>query len=315
MRNTINILLALPLGLALLACKPTPEPVDPEPPVAPTSKELVEKIDDTTITLPIAEDPSITYAAWFRVGSANDPEGKEGLAYLTAQMLAEGGTQAHTWPEIVELLYPMAAGWSVSVDREMTVFSGRAHVDTAADFQKLLIAQWTTPAFDAKDFERLRSETLEYLKTTLRYASDEDLGKAGLEWFVFEGSNYAHPVVGTVAGLEAITLADVEEFYRTQYTANNVVFAIGGDFEAKDQAVLEATRGMLPEGAPAKPLVREPEPITGKQVLLIHKPGATRRSRSATRCRSAGGEKDFYALWLANSWLGEHAIRRATCFR
>ena len=37
-----------------------------------------------------------------------------------------GGTTKHPWQEIVELLFPMAAGWGVRVDREMTTIGGRS---------------------------------------------------------------------------------------------------------------------------------------------------------------------------------------------
>lgn len=302
-----NLAIWIP-ALALLACKPAPliEP-DKGGSVEQTETESAVAFDNSSIELPVPEDPSISYAAWFRVGSQDDPPGKEGLAWLTARMLAEGGTKSHTWPAIVELLYPMAASWRISVDREMSVIEGRSHVDTAADYEALLVQQWTAPAFDALDFERLRSEGLSYLETTLRYSSDEELGKAGLEWFVFGGTRYAHPSVGTVAGLSAITLDDVREFHRTHYTADRVVFAIGGRYGSTSLGALEATRERLTAVAPEPPAAApSPAVIDGKQVLLIDKPGADASISFGHPIDLLRGDPDFHALWLANSWLGEH---------
>ncbi len=294
-------------ALVLLACKPGPlvEPNDDG--TAKAKPEPAPVFDNSSIELAVPGDPSISYAAWFRVGSQDDPPGKEGLAWLTARMLAEGGTTSNSWQAIVERLYPMAASWGVDVDRELSVVHGRSHVDTAADYEALLVQQWTAPAFDALDFERLRSEGLSYLETSLRYSSDEELGKAGLEWFVFSGTRYAHPPVGTVAGLSAITLADVREFHRTHYTADRVVFAIGGRFGDTSLGALEATRERLLAAAPQPPTpAPTPAAIVGKQVLLIDKPGADASISFGHPIELLRGDPDFHALWLANSWLGEH---------
>ena len=44
------------------------------------------------VLLPVAADPTISFRLWFKVGSQDDPRGKEGLAELTASMLTEGST-------------------------------------------------------------------------------------------------------------------------------------------------------------------------------------------------------------------------------
>ncbi len=260
-----------------------------------------------SIQLPVPVDPSVSYAAWFAVGSQDDPPGKEGLAWLTANMLAEGGTTEHPWQEIVELLYPMAAGWGATVDREMTVVYGRSHIETAGSFQTLLMQQWTDPGFDPKDFERLRSDARSYLEKSLRYASDEELGKAGLEAFVFEGTSYAHPSIGTVAGLDAITLDDVRAFYGAHYTKDRVTFAIGGGFDPPQLGALEASGEALPPAASAAPTpAPETAAFEGRHLLVIDKPGADASISFGHPIDLQRGEPDFYALWLANSWLGEH---------
>jgi zinc protease len=43
------------------------------------------------------QSPLIQFRIVFRAGAANDPAGKEGLAELTASMLASGGTKTTIW--------------------------------------------------------------------------------------------------------------------------------------------------------------------------------------------------------------------------
>ena len=65
-----------------------------------------------TVLLPVSDDPTVSFRILFNVGSMHDPAGKEGLAALTASMLTQGSTQAHSYEQVLELLYPMAASIS-----------------------------------------------------------------------------------------------------------------------------------------------------------------------------------------------------------
>ena len=80
--------------------------------------------DFRTVTLP-SKSPLVTFRLVFTTGSASDPAGKEGLAYLTAMMLANGGTAELTYKQVVDALYPMAAGVGAQVDHEMCTFFRR----------------------------------------------------------------------------------------------------------------------------------------------------------------------------------------------
>src|ERR1035441_10605569 len=55
------------------------------------------------------KSPLITFRIVFTTGPAADPADKPGLAYLTAHMLAEGGTRSLTYRQIVDAMFPMAA--------------------------------------------------------------------------------------------------------------------------------------------------------------------------------------------------------------
>src|ERR1700733_10550661 len=57
-------------------------------------------------------NPLVALRIVFRAGSHNDPPGKEGLAALTAAMVAEGGTKDLTYNQILAKFYPMAADLS-----------------------------------------------------------------------------------------------------------------------------------------------------------------------------------------------------------
>lgn len=262
---------------------------------------------DGDVLLPVRGEPTVSFSVSFAVGSQDDPPGKEGLAYLTGLMLAEGSTERHSYDEILAALYPLASDYRVRVDKERTTLTGRTHRDNVDRYVPLLTDAYTKPAFDPRDFERLKSDAINDIENTLRYASDEELAKASLDAFVFAGTRYAHPPEGTVQGLRNVTLDDVREFYRRHFTRRNVTIGLAGGFDDALAARMAATRDALPPGdaVPAPPEI-VPAPIERNEVLLIDKPGADASISFGFPIHVARGERDFYALAIACSWLGEH---------
>ncbi len=254
----------------------------------------------------VPADPTISASVSFAVGSQNDPPGKEGLAYLTGQMLADAATQANSLEVILEKLYPLAAGYEIRVDRERTTLTGRTHRDNVAPYLDLFTAAYLHPAFNESDFQRIKNDAINDLTNTLRYSSDEELGKAALEDFVFRGTPYAHPPEGTVQGLQSVTLEDVRKFYHEHFTTESALPGIGGGFDARTVEMLGRSIEALPKAPPTAPPPIEPAPIHGRQVLLISKPGADASISFGFPLDVRRGDRDFYALWIANSWLGEH---------
>jgi len=264
------------------------------------------KLAETPVLLPVTGDPTVSFKIAFRTGSEDDPAGKEGLANLTAQMLSEGATKNHSYSEILDLMFPMAAGYGVRVDKELTTFSGRVHRDNLDAYTTLFLDAIQKPGFDPADFQRLKQRARDYIEKTLRYSSDEELGKQTLYGAVFAGTPYGHLNAGTVAGLEAITLDDVKRFYAEHYTRDNVILALGGGYPTKLVDRMTAALATLPAGKPAPAASSTPKPNPGRSVTLVEKPGQSTAISFGFPITARRGERDFYALWLANSWLGEH---------
>ncbi|MDZ7260513.1 MAG: insulinase family protein [candidate division KSB1 bacterium] len=205
------------------------------------------------VQLPVTNDPTITFRFWFKVGSQNDPVGKEGLAALTARMLTEGATDSNSYEDILKKLYPMAASYNAQVDKEMTVIIGRAHKDNLEAYYKLFKEAILAPAFKQEDFNRLKSQTLNYLERLLRYANDEEFGKQTLNWFIFRGTPYGHPEQGLIESVKSITLEDVKNFYKTYYTRDNLVIGLGGGYPKDLVTRINRDLATLPSGKTVPP--------------------------------------------------------------
>ncbi|MBM3759513.1 MAG: insulinase family protein, partial [Acidobacteria bacterium] len=217
---------------------------------------------------------SVRYA--FRCGSALDPAGKQGLACLTAGLVARGATQGRSYKEIVDAFFRMASRFEVQVDQELTVFSGTVHRDHVAEFDDMVREMLDSPAFLEEDLERVRLELLSALRVELRGSNDEELAKEVLYASLYKGHPYGHPVIGTVSGLESITVADVRAFYDVMRWSEGVV---------------------LPQ----------PRELDGVEALLVEKPDARGVAMSFGHTIPVmRGHADYHALLVAQCWLGQH---------
>ena len=184
------------------------------------------------------------------VGSQNDPPGKEGLAALTASMVAEGGSKSLTYHQILAAFYPMAATVNGSCYKEMTVFSGVIHRDNMRTYFPIAIEVIAQPRFDPADFERLRNEAIDYVTKGLRGNNDEALGKWALQTELYKDHPYGHPDVGTAQGLKSITLDDVKEFHRRYYSRNSLSIGLAGGFDSKTSGQIQDGFASLASGGP-----------------------------------------------------------------
>ncbi len=257
------------------------------------------------VRLPSPDNPLVAIRLLFQVGAADDPTGKDGLAALTAAMLGAAGTQRRSWAEVLDALYPMAAAIDTYGDTDTFVFEGTVHRDNLAAFADLLAEQILTPRFAREDFTRHRQDALDFISKTLRGNDDEDLGKQALAALMFKGHPYGHPSAGTVAGLRAIRLDDVRRFYADMFTQDRLIVGVAGGYPDGFPESFAARFSALPaQGKPRKKL--PPPPAHAGEVLIVEKDARANAVSMGHPLGITRADDDFYPLYLAGSYLGEH---------
>jgi zinc protease len=252
-----------------------------------------------------SKSPLITFRLVFRTGAAYDPAGKFGAATLTANMITQGGTKNRTYKQIVETMYPMATSLASQVDKEMTAFMGTTHIDNLEAFYGLVREMMLEPGWRAEDFERLRTDQINYLRTTLRGNNDEELGKEVLYEQIYAGHPYGHVNEGRVSHLQSMTIDDVKKFYTANFTQSNLTIGIAGGYPEGFAARVRKDFEKLPKGAaPAK--IPPPKKIEGTQIVLVDKPTRSVAYSIGHPVDVRRGHPDFPALLVAQSYLGFH---------
>ena len=259
-----------------------------------------------TVFLRSPDNPLVALRVLFRVGSVDDPKGKEGLAALTAEMVGRGGSVARSYAEVLDALYPMAAQIRVYSDKESAVFEGMVHRDNLDAFAELLAQQILTPRLADDDFTRNKQDALDSITKTLRGNADEELGKQAMGALLFAGHPYGYPSQGTVSGLQAITLDDVRQFFEGHYAQDRMIVGVAGGYPEGFAENFARRFGALPAASPPLPVLPKPPASKGTQVLIVEKDARADAISVGHAIAVTRHDPDFYPLTVARSYLGEH---------
>jgi zinc protease len=276
---------------------------------AQKSKNMPVKVSASSVgtVFQASKSPLVSLRIQFLVGSIDDPNGKAGLASLTAAMIANGGTKTQTYEQIVAQFYPMATSFGWQSDKEMTTFVGQSHIDNLPKYYAIVRQMLLDPGFREDDFKRLKDDALNFLKTSLREGNDEELGKERLYNIIYAGHPYEHHSMGTISSLENITLQDVKDFYRQNYAQANLVLGLSGGFDTKFSKTLLADFGKLPQGAKKMRKIGEPNLTSGTKIDIVKRETrATAISMGFPIAVNRTMGKDYAALALVASYFGQH---------
>ena len=164
-------------------------------------------------------------------GSGQDPAGKEGLAHVAAHLLPMAPPAPRRGEGAGAPERPVALP-DVLVSRDLTEIRFRLDpADLKAGLQNL--AGWLRQAAPTEAaFAAVRKGSRASLER-----AESDPSFLTLELFrekVYTGHPYAHPSPGRTAGLDALSLADVEGFLKHRLGPRGAVLAIAGDVMAAD---------------------------------------------------------------------------------
>jgi zinc protease len=262
--------------------------------------------DTNTVLLP-NRSPLVTFRILFMTGSAYDPKGKEGLASLTAALLADGGSRSKTFSEITNAMYPMATSFEWQVDKEMTVFSGSTHLDNLNRYYSLIREMLLDPGFRDDDFKRLKEDAINYLKSSLRGGNDEELGKEVLYTMIYPSTHsYGHQNMGAVGALEKMTIKDVRDFYQTNFTQANLVIGLAGGYPEEFPAQVRADFAKFPKGSANGLKLSKPAQTPGTKIEIVQRETRSTAVSLGFPISVTRPDKDWPALAVVASYFGQH---------
>jgi zinc protease len=180
--------------------------------------------------------PIIHVNEWFHVGSKNEAPGRTGFAHLFEHMMFQGSKNATG----EYFSYAERAGANLREGGvNGTTNNDRTNYFITAPAGKLEYLLWLESDRLASLLDVLTKEKLdnqrEVVKNERRQGvENQPYGRAEIliaEQLHPTGHPYSWPVIGSQQDLNAASLEDVKNFFRTYYAPNNLSLVIAGDFD------------------------------------------------------------------------------------
>jgi predicted Zn-dependent peptidase len=277
----------------------TPQP-SKLPPVQFTDTTL-----DNGLRVIISEDhfaPVFGIAVSYKVGSRDEREGRTGFAHLFEHMMFKGSENVGAG-EHFYLVFTRGGSMNGTTNTDRTVYyevMPKNQLDLALFLES---DRMRSLAITEENLENQRQAVKEERRLGV---DNQPYGLAGetLDGLIYDNFAYHHSVIGSMADLDAASVEDVRQFFKTYYAPNNAVLALAGDLDAKTTlAAVKKYFGDIPRQPAPKPVDLTEPPKTGeRRATLDDKLARIPRVEIAYRIPEAGSP-DSRALSVAASIL------------
>jgi zinc protease len=238
------------------------------------------------LTLIVHEDHKAPIAAvnvWYHVGSKNEKPGKTGFAHLFEHLMFNGSENYNEdWFEAMARVGATDLNGTTNPDR--TNYFQNVPVE-ALDLVLWMESDRMGHLLGVIDQARL-DEQRGVVQNEKRQGENQPYGVTRqllAENTYPEGHPYHWTTIGSMEDLDAASLEDVQEWFKTYYGAANAVIVVAGDVDARDvRQRVERFFGWIPAGPPV-----------AKQDVWIAKMEGTHRQRVQDRVPQAR----IYKVW------------------
>lgn len=250
--------------------------------------------------------PMLDVRVDFPAGSRADPKGKEGLASATGDMIGRGA-EGLSENDIADGFADTGAQFSGGASSDSAGVQLRT-LTSEPEFSKAISLMKTVlqkPVFNADILARETARSVAGLKEAL--TKPDTLADRAFATALYP--NHPYGTHTTEASLNAITVADVEQFYKTRYLGNKAVVSLVGNITRAqaEQLANELTAG-LPKGElQGNPLggadYQELQAAMKGQTIQIDHPAAQSHILMGLPAMRRGAP-DYFDLLVANHILG-----------
>ncbi len=221
------------------------------------------------VVIPDRRTPVVTHMIWYKVGSADEPIGKSGVAHFLEHLMFKG-TARQPAGRFSRILASLGGQENAFTSTDYTGYfqrTSREHLPTLMEFE----ADRMTGLVLTDDVVLPELQVvLEEQNTRVANNPGARLGEQ-VAAALYLNHPYGRPVIGWRHEIEQLNREEALAFYRHFYTPNNAVVVVAGDVTAPEvKALAEETYGKVERRSEIGPRVRpkEPTPEAVRHVTL-----------------------------------------------
>lgn len=247
--------------------------------------------------------PTYSISVNYNVGSRDERKGRTGFAHLFEHMMYQGSENVGKGEHFI-LIENNGGGMNGTTNQDRTIYFETLPANQldlglyleADRMRSLVISQGNldNQRKAVQEERRLRIDNQPYGKTF------ETITETAYDNFA-----YKHSVIGSMEDLDAATVKDVADFFRTYYAPNNAVVALVGDFKSEEalEKIRKYFESIPSQTAPPVPDLTEPAQTAERRRTLEDQFAQVPRIDMEYKI-PAGNTPDWYAMSVVMQILG-----------
>ncbi|MGO9985778.1 MAG: M16 family metallopeptidase [Rhodomicrobium sp.] len=247
-------------------------PADAAQPPSPSNLAFHGKLENglEVVVVPDRRAPVVTHMVWYRVGGADEPQGRSGIAHFLEHLMFKG-TEKIPAGEFSKIVARLGGQDNAFTAQDITSYFQRVAKEKLPKVMEMESDRMANLRLDEKEVLTERKVILEERRSRV----DNDPGSLLQEQMMaamYVAHPYHTPVIGWETEMRKLSRADALAFYKKFYAPNNAILVVTGDVEPEDvMALARETYGKIPANPEVGgPRVRptEPEPLAERRVIL-----------------------------------------------
>jgi zinc protease len=237
--------------------------------IAPNTETFKLDNDLTVVVIPDHRAPVVTHMIWYKVGAADEPMGKSGIAHFLEHLMFKG-TPNYPDGEFSNIVSDIGGQENAFTSWDYTAYFQRVSKEHLGLLMELEADRMTNLILSDEVVNPERKVVLEERSQRTDNDPSAKLGEA-ISATLYQNHPYGIPIIGWKHEIEDLTKEDAIHFYRQFYTPNNAVLVVAGDVTVDEvRELAEKTYGKVEKQLELGPRKRptEPTPVTERRVTI-----------------------------------------------
>jgi zinc protease len=222
------------------------------------------------IVIPNHRVPAVTQMLWLRVGAADDPSGKSGLAHFHEHMMYQG-TPVYPAGSYADMITAAGGEQNAFTGSDATAYFitiAKERLPLAMELEANRMGALAPSNENAtKEKEVIIEERRARIENNPKALFGEQINAA-----LWRNHPYHQPIIGWMHEMQGLTKSDVLAFHQRWYHPNNAVLILSGDITAAEARPLVERyyAGLAASTTPKRHWTTEPPQIAERGVVMHH---------------------------------------------
>lgn len=222
------------------------------------------------VVIPNHRVPVVSHMVWYRVGSADEPPGKTGIAHLLEHLMFKG-TETIPPGEFSKIIARHGGRDNAFTSSDYTAYFQNVAKEHLELVMKMEADRMANLRLEPKDVRTEREVVLEERRSRTENDPAALLSERS-EAVLYLNHPYRNPVIGWASEIAKLDHDDAIDFYKRYYAPNNAILIVAGDITAAElKPLAEKYYGSIaPREVPKRLRPQEPPALTARRVELRH---------------------------------------------